>query len=97
MKKLMILLVCAVVSTLMLSSCGEKQASNLNCEKHGIAKTDCAFCDKSLVESKGYCNEHKVAEALCAICSPAIIPAYKKEHDWCKEHNTPESLCPKCN
>lgn len=71
-------------------------ASGPKCDKHGIPKAACGFCDSSLIESLGFCHGHGVPEAFCTRCSPVVIPAFKIEGDWCEKHGLPESQCAIC-
>lgn len=67
------------------------------CNEHEIAESECPFCNRGLIVSRGMCEEHRVPEALCTRCNPALVPAFKAEKDWCAEHAVPESQCELCN
>jgi uncharacterized protein YwlG (UPF0340 family) len=74
------------------------KSDSSQCEKHQIAKAECPFCDKSLIEKMGKCKEHGgIPEALCYQCNKHLKKAFEIEGDWCGGHNVPESQCEKCN
>lgn len=75
---------------------GPKEEGDLLC-RHELLTGECPFCDKNLIEKKGFCKGHGVPEALCTRCTPDLIPAFKAEKDWCEGHKIPESQCEACN
>lgn len=96
------------ISAIFFSGCEQKPSAQTEkgneqdrivdlCEKHRLAKTQCPFCDKTLIEKWGICAEHQVPEALCWKCNSILIEAFKAEGDWCAGHDMPESMCVQCN